>query len=619
VCGISGICSFVNGNRTNDLSSLINAQSHRGPDATGIWEDEVASLGHNRLAIIDLDTKANQPMISSCGNYIMVFNGEIYNHKEVKAAMPPFDWKTKSDSEVLLEAYILNGPEVLHQLNGMFAFAIWNRKDKSLFIARDRLGIKPVYFATIQNEFIFASELRALLASDKVSHEVNIESLNSFLRFQWIQAPETIMKDISLLEPGHFLKYNSQGLIISQWWSIDPTSQKQNIALEDAQTAVKNLFYKAVDRRTMSDVPIGAFLSGGIDSSAVVAAMAKSKGVAINTFSIGFEESEFDESAYARIIADQYKTNHQTLIYKAGKLRGEVPQILSTFDTPSADGVNSYIISRMVKEAGITVVLSGLGGDELFGGYPVFGQMTKIEKAKYLWKLPKFARRLLSKMIRISGKSTYAKLTELIETENCKPNTIYPFFRQIFSQAQSKKLLRNKVNKTHFEKSLESKRTSDLFSWISTAEIIGYTQNVLLKDSDMCSMHHSLELRVPFFDHELLEYVLSLPEDLKKLHPPKALLTNALKEELPSEIINRKKMGFAFPWDQWIRGELKPFVEETLNKRKHYSFFNAHEIEKLWREYLENKGGLKWYHIWNLVCVIHWLETNLPRIDKRAA
>lgn len=616
MCGISGILSKNKNQSQGAILRMLEVQKHRGPDAQGVWQNDFCTLGHNRLAIIDLHDAANQPMHSQNGRYTIVFNGEIYNYKAIKAELQNDvkHWNTDSDTEVLLEAYSKWGLDCLPKLNGMFAFAIWDNKEGSLLLVRDRLGIKPLYFHCNEHILVFASELRTVLKSGMVEKKVNVQSVNDFLRYQWIQSPETIIEGIKTLEAGSYAIYQNGTLSKKVWWDINSfqyTKNSQTVSESEAKHTIKDLFYTAVERRLVSDVPIGAFLSGGIDSSAVVAAMAHTSASKVNTFNIGFKEKKYDESEYAKAIAQKFNTEHHTLIYSAENIKNEIPEILDSFDTPSTDGVNSYVISSLVKKAGITVALSGLGGDELFCGYPVFNQLPALKKFHWFWKLPKSVRTSLSKTALLVGDTKWDKLGALLATESASNVDLYPFFRQIYSKEASESIVKGIHQESSIKKMLKSISDDHLLGWISHAEIAGYTQHVLLKDSDMCSMTHALEIRVPFFDFKLVEYVLSLTDNLKRPTSPKQLLTESLDGILPMDIINRPKMGFSFPWDEWIRNDLKKYVSDVLTHAKNYDFLNETEIDASWNRFLSGDKRVKWYHIWNLVCIINWLKTNL--------
>lgn len=609
MCGIAGITGYNKPKASELMQSMLKLQHHRGPDATGMWQDDYCTLGHNRLSIIDTDASANQPMQSHCGRYIMVYNGELYNYKELKIRLKNRNWKTRSDTEVLLETWAHSGKDCLNSLNGMFAFAVWDTHTRRLFLCRDRLGIKPLYYSNTRGFMAFASELRTLLHSGMTSSTLNLQAITQFLHHQWIQSPDTLMADIRQLPAGYYAEWTEHEFAIHQWWNLYSFSATDQHDKQSILGNIKDLFLASVERRLISDVPLGAFLSGGIDSSAVVAAMAACSTQQVNTFSIGFNEKEWDESTFAAMVAKKYNTHHHTLTYSGEELLQDIPEILTSFDTPSTDGVNTWVISRKVKEAGITVALSGLGGDELFGGYPVFNQLPKLLDKRWLWQLP--LHRTAGRILSHTGTLASQKAGRML-LENPLKEKLYPYFREIQPPSAIDNLLVNK-EKIASATLLSYPADPSIINWISKTEISGYTRHVLLKDADMCSMHHALEIRVPFFDYTLVEYMLQVPDDIKKPVTPKKLFVEAMDDLLPDSVVNRPKMGFAFPWDRWIRGPLRPFAEKNLVASANYPIFNKEAVMFMWKEFLAGKGTVKWYRIWNMVCLIHWMETNLKK------
>lgn len=609
MCGITGLTGYNQHKAEALMQRMLKLQQHRGPDATGMWQDDLCTLGHNRLSIIDTSEVANQPMQSHNGRFVMVYNGEIYNYREIKARLKDRIWKTHSDTEVLLEAWAEWGADCLNQLNGMFSIAMWDTQEKALHLIRDRLGIKPLYYTIKDNNILFASELRTLLHSGEVADEINMEAVAQFLQFQWIQTPQTIMQYIRQLPAGSHAIWKDRELKVQLWWDINrfTSGNEQASDITNIQKSIKELFFASVERRLISDVPLGAFLSGGIDSSAVVAAMATCSSQEVNTFSIGFKEKQWDESPYAQTVARKYRTKHHTLTYSGEELLLDIPGILASFDTPSTDGVNTWVISKKVKEAGITVALSGLGGDELFCGYPVFTQLPDLLQKNWLWHIP--FRNTLAGELHKSANPQRKKAGLMLLEKPAKEN-LYPFFREIQPRSALGEIINDYKSETKVFP-VEYPADEQLLNWISKTEISGYTRHVLLKDADMCSMHHALEIRVPFFDYTLVEFVLQVQDKFKKPLSPKKLFIDAMGDLLPDSVVNRPKMGFAFPWDVWLRGPLKPFAEKNLQAAAHYPFLHHQAIWQLWQQFLQGNKAIKWYRIWNLICLINWLETNL--------
>ena len=353
---------------------MTDRLSHRGPDAEGFFLSDQAALGHRRLSIIDLSDTANQPIFDASGRYAIILNGEIYNYRDVKAAvLPDYPYKTKGDAEAVLAAYLRYGAKCLDMLNGMFAFAIWDDELKEMFVARDRLGVKPLYYShTDSGALVFASEIRAILATDLVPRRLNQAALHEYLQYQSVYSPRTIVENIHQLSAGTYGILRNGDFSITPYWQIDKTqadiSSDRNAIVRD----IGALFRQSIERRMVSDVPVGAFLSGGIDSSAVVAMMAEVSDQPVNTFSVVFDEKLFDESRYSSLIAKKFRTHHTRIDLRADDFLAELPNTLKAVDSPSGDGLNTYVVSKVTRQSGIKVALSGLGGDELFAGYHYF-------------------------------------------------------------------------------------------------------------------------------------------------------------------------------------------------------------------------------------------------------
>ncbi|MDB4414884.1 asparagine synthase (glutamine-hydrolyzing) [bacterium] len=616
MCGIAGIIGTKEiENQSSLVQRMIDRMEHRGPDSGDIYKSENIVIGHRRLSIIDLSSEANQPFQDSSKRYTIVFNGEIYNFQSVKSQLKnDYSFKTSSDTEVILAAYIKWGEKCVEHFNGMFALAIWDNSNKQLFVARDRMGIKPFYYFYNPEEelLVFASELRSILSTNLVKKQLNKETLNDYLSYQTVHSPNTIIKNIFQLEPGKYGVFKNGKFKTSSYWSISPKKQI-DLNLNVTKAKVKSLFFEAVERRLVSDVSLGAFLSGGIDSSAVVAAMANVSSQPIHTFSVGFTESEFDESEYASFIANKYKTEHTKFELTANSFLDELPQIIKLFDTPSGDGVNTFIVSKLVKNAGLTVALSGLGGDELFAGYDNFTRYSKANQFSWLWKIPTPLRKGFAK---IYFRNNQSKLRELIEAEKFQLSNIYPISRRVLANSVIKDLIDTDFNSCNDYLKEKIDNYSDINTFtpltqVSISEIIGYTQNVLLRDTDQMSMANSLEVRVPFFDHELVEFVLSIKDNHKYPHIPKKLLVDSLNPLIPENIVNRKKMGFTLPWEHWMKNELKSLCEENLSVLYHLtSCFKEKSIRYYWNQFLLGNPQVKWSHLWTLVILGAWIKEN---------
>jgi asparagine synthase (glutamine-hydrolysing) len=389
MCGIAGFVRAQGPLPSADLiERMKSAMVHRGPDAHGTFVNENVALGHQRLKIIDLSSAADQPFRSEDGRYIMVFNGEIYNYRQIKEELGVTRYRSESDTEVLLLAFMKWGRSCLERLNGMFSFAIWDEQEQELFVARDRLGIKPLYYYHGDEGFVFASEMRALLASGIVPRRIDDGALAEYLAFHTVHAPRTIVRNVQMLEPGHFLTLRKGELMDTCYWDLATNRLQIDDSYDNVKAQIRRRLLASVERRLIADVPIGAFLSGGIDSSALVALISEVRETPIHTFSVVFDEEEFSEKQYADRVAGRFNTKHHTLPLKAGDLLDNLPRILLETDHPSVDGPNTHVISEATKKAGITVAISGLGGDELFAGYPVFRQLPALLNNPVLGKIP---------------------------------------------------------------------------------------------------------------------------------------------------------------------------------------------------------------------------------------
>ena len=615
MCGITGILHF---NKLPDapqrVRAMTNAIAHRGPDAEGFYDEPSIALGHRRLSIIDLSGAANQPFIDPTGNYVMVFNGEIYNYLELKQQLSDYPFTTSSDTEVLMAAFCKWGIDCVKVLEGMFAFAIWDKRNETLWLARDRMGVKPLYFFRNENAFVFSSEKRSLLTSELLKPSIDQQSLFEFLSLQSTGYPNAIINNIHQLQAGCCMKLTANASDTIKYWSL--TDNKFSIE-GDGATIRKNLFDKmneAVAKRMMSDVPMGAFLSGGIDSSAVVALMSLNSREKINTFNLSFTEKEYDESGYAETIAKRFGTKHVKHLLRPEDFLDKVIAGLDAMDSPSADGINTFVLSGAIRAAGLKVALTGIGGDELFAGYPGFMRFYKLNNASAGYQLSYPLRKLASLLLKQSSSNRKKRLSELFAISDTSISNVYPIIRKIFSPDLIKQLVNTNVQQIGLEKMLKDELSAiekfDLFSQYSIAEYMGYTQHTLLKDADQMSMAVGLEIREPFFDHKLIEYVLSIPDHIKYPHYPKQLMVEALEPLLPDEIVHRKKQGFVLPWEKWMRNELQSFCAAQINDLAHRDFIKRDALLKYWARFLKHDPSVRWMELWQFVVLGYWLNKN---------
>jgi len=620
MCGISGIYGLE---KLVDPRSIVNAMndalSHRGPNASGIFLRDELCLGHRRLSIIDLDSASDQPFLDPSGRYSLVFNGEIYNYRKIREQLKNWNFRTQGDTEVLMAAYAEWGIECLEMFNGMFAFALWDAQEKRLILARDRMGIKPLYIAMVDGSIVFASELRAILKSGLIDPSIDRDSLWSYLQYQTVHGNATLVKGVQMLPAAHYLSIHDAEQDLNRYWfpgdkfipGLDQGNRK--LVLEK----VKEKLYTSVERRLVADVPFGAFLSGGIDSSAIVALMAQASSTQVSTFSVTFNEAGFSEASYAKLIADTYSTAHHEIKLKPEDFMQNLPAALDAMDHPSGDGPNSYVLSKVTKEAGITMALSGLGGDELFAGYGLFDHASKMLEMKWLQMYPMFMRRIIAACIRLIKRDAQGmKMAELMTLPWMDIFHVYPEMRKVLTDRDVSKL--SHMNGEEINRRMRTYLLSFPDRWtswtrtsqISWCEMNTYMRDTLLRDTDQMSMAHALEVRVPFLDHELVEYVLGLPDQMKKGDSTKSLLVDAMGPLIPREIIDRPKMGFTLPWEHWMKGPLKEFCESHLKRLAARGILDPEHTDRMWNLFLKGDLRYTWARLWHLIVLEYWLEKN---------
>jgi asparagine synthase (glutamine-hydrolysing) len=616
MCGITGIARFQNREVCTEKVRVMNRQiAHRGPDAEGIWTHDFCVLGHRRLSIIDTSAAGNQPFRSADENLTVVFNGEIYNYLELRKELEgSHTFQTQTDTEVILAAYSKWGVECVQHFFGMFAFALWDENQSQLLIARDRLGVKPLYYSETDHGFVFASELRAILSTDWVERRIDPNAAADYLRYQTVHAPNTIIEGVHMLMPGHRMLIDAKGIRTERWWDMtdrrirtDGSESKESI-----HKHIHELMQSSVELRMRADVPFGAFLSGGIDSSIVVGLMSRISSHPINTFSITFNEQAYDESPYSELIAKRFNTKHTAIQLSADHFLRMVPEALHAMDHPSGDGPNTYVVSKATRDTGVKMALSGLGGDEVFAGYDVFRRMKALETKQWLNSLPVAIRKNMGALVRaVKPSAASEKIAAALSQERIDLAHFYPLTRQVLYDSEVNRLLKSKPVE-HNCVALLAQAVSGIrmptLSKVSVLEISTYMQNVLLRDADQMSMAHALEIRVPFLDHRLIEFVLGVSDTYKFPHTPKELLTASVGDLIPREIIDRPKMGFTFPWAVWMRNELKSFCEEQLLALQQVEVIQYDEVLALWKRFLAGDKRITWSRIWPLVVLGHWVK-----------
>jgi asparagine synthase (glutamine-hydrolysing) len=621
MCGIAGT---TNGR----VDEMLRALVHRGPDDAGvsIWAESENSaytaFAHRRLSIIDLSKAGHQPMSTPDGRFSIIFNGEIYNYLTLRRELETegLQFTSHTDTEVLLHLYARRGPECLRSLRGMFAFAIRDNENGKVFMARDPLGIKPIYYYQTDKLLIFASEVKAILASGIVPRKLNSAGLISYLQNGSVAAPNTIIENVRLLSPGHYIIVKARGDSYLEVREASYTEAWLNagdtIAGLDRRSAVEALreaLKESVRLHLVSDVPLAPFLSGGIDSSAVVALMNQVTNVRPKTFSVVFAEEKFSEAEHARHVASKFDTEHHEIHLTEQQLFDILPAAITAEDQPTMDGINTYVVSKAVKEAGITVGLSGLGGDELFAGYPTFRRALRMRSVA---RLPDSLRRMIASVgERVWNRSVQQKKLWQLLASDGSPNVACAVSRQLFSADEADPLLSPSINRPAdfikdfrgLEKSING---TDPVNAVSIHELSGYMANTLLRDTDCMSMAHSLEVRVPFVDAEIVRFVLNLPGawKLNGDRRQKPLLQDALGDLIPPEVMHRPKMGFTLPFENWMQSRLRDEIDEAFSDENQFPAIGLRPkaVREVWRQFLVAPKAVGWSRPWALYILSQW-------------
>lgn len=600
MCGIAGFSQFhyQEGTET-ELEAMGQAIFHRGPDAGGTYLDKHIGLCHRRLSILDLSEAGNQPMFSADGNLVIVFNGEIYNFLELREDLEKqgVRFKSHTDTEVILELYAREGTSCLEKLNGMFAFALWDKNKQELFIARDRLGKKPLYYYSQDGRFAFGSEIKAILALNDIPREIRLDAVYDFFAYQYIPDPKSIFKHIHKLPPAHYMVLNKDGFTIHEYWDVS----FKNISSESEEShkaQLKALLEKVTKQRMISDVPLGAFLSGGVDSSGVVAMMAQASDTQVKTCTIGFDDEKFNEADFAREIAEKYQTEHHEYTVHQN-VAERLEHIVSFFDEPFADPslVPTFFVSELARKA-VTVALAGDGGDEMFAGYEKY--TTDDIENKLRNKFPESVRKhvfpSLAKAAGIVPGSVGKKAKSLLTSLANDPAMGFYITNSMMTDETWNKLAKPEVKK-QLEGYHPSQYTLDMYnkadgpdhlSKILYTDIKTYMTGDILVKVDRMSMANSLEVRAPILDYQVAEFAATLPAREKyRDGEKKYLLKEVFKPFIPDSLLYRKKMGFSTPLNEWFRSELKEMGEELLLRDKEglASVFEPVEIQKIWSEH----------------------------------
>ena len=629
MCGIAGILTLAPvaaAEAEARVHRMLPALDHRGPDGRGVWSAATATghavaFGHTRLAIIDLSDGGRQPMADA--DTAVTYNGEIYNHRSLRAKLESagLAFKSSSDTEVLLAAHSAWGDRCVEHLDGMFAFGLWNGKDQRLLLGRDRFGIKPLYYYRSATHFVFASEIRALLASGLVDAAIDEEAIWHYVGYQTTPTPTTLIRGVRMLEPGHVMSVAPDGRTsVHRYWDLLEAAAAEAVpaSIDDARARITTLLQEAVHSNLVSDVPVGLFLSGGIDSGALVSTLA-SAGVRPQTFTVALDEAAFDESNSAASVARRFGTAHTEIRLRERDLLDELPAMLAATDHPSGDAVNTYAVAKAVSDRGLKVALSGLGGDEIFGGYASFGRLGRMAPAAaHLGLAPRAVRRAAATLVRAAGGGGVAaeKAAAVLDSEGSLAE-MWPVTRQLFSSQARHDMLSARIAPAGdaysgmLAAAFARSGVTSTSAHVSYAESRAYMHDVLLRDTDQMSMAHALEVRVPLLDHRLAAFVVALP-DAWKIQPgiQKPLLQGSLTQPLPDEIAGAPKRGFALPFDTWMRGALRPYCETQLGERglDGRGLLKPGAARRLWTRFLERAPGVTWSRVWTLIALNAWLE-----------
>ena len=617
MCGIAG---FTTKNWSAPPERIRQATAtliHRGPDQQGVFQSNLFSFGGARLKIIDLE-QGNQPILTDDGDGGIVFNGEIYNHLELRAELQNLGhrFQSHSDTETVLRAFLQWDKACFARLRGMFALAIWSRSRKRVVLARDRMGIKPLYIARKEEELLFASELKALFVHPELDRRLSLEGLDCYLALNYIPSPWTLVDGIEKLAPGGWLEWRDGEIATGSYWRL-PFGVSNAYTLESAKEELDTLMQDAVREHMISDVPLGVWLSGGIDSTTILHYAAKASTSQLKTFSISFRGRSFDETEYVHRAVRQYETDHSELdLNPSEDLRGAIEEFAYYSDEPSADAgaLPVWFLSKLCKTK-TTVALSGEGADELFGGYLTYRANRLANKARILPR--SFLRAALAAVhywpVSDDKISLEYKLKRFLEGALMSPARAHVYWNGTFSEAEKRTLVIQPLPPTLKRILLELEglpATSDDLAPCLWLDQRYYLADDILTKSDRMSMAHSVEVRPPFLDHRIVEFAAKLPAQLKiRGGKQKVILKELMKDKLPQAILQRPKTGFDIPAHEWLRGPLLPLLTDALHygAMERGEVFRSEVIDKFLRLHLERKANVG-YHLWGLLILFLWMK-----------
>lgn len=641
MCGIVGYWDKNSAN-AKIVEQMAMQIHHRGPDYAGVWLNLEANLAlaHRRLSIIDLSPAGHQPMVSPCGHFTLVFNGEIYNHPELRADLERegghFDWRGHSDTETLLAALRHWGVEkTLQRLNGMFAFALWDSREQCLFLARDRMGEKPLYYGNSGGCFLFGSELKSFQAHPHWQPKIDRDALSLYMRHNAVPAPWSIYQGIKKLAPAHFVVIREAGRQISEphcYWNLAEIAEQQGVARQvESNTEalideLDGLLRDAVNSRMAADVPLGAFLSGGFDSTMVAALMQSQSSRPIKTFTIGFHEQGYNEAVHAKAVAKHLGTNHTELYVTSKEAMAVIPRLPTIWDEPFSDSsqIPTLLVSELARKH-VTVSLSGDGGDELFCGYNRYTQGYQIWRKLQL--LPTPFRQLIGSLMQVFPGALLEALLGFLPKHFQIPHLAdrLPKLADVIRQKSAEGYYQNLIShwkqpdqlvldatepKTIFNRPEQHLELADFREQMMYLDSMTYLPDDVLTKVDRASMAVSLEVRVPLLDHRVVEFAWRLPLSMKlRYGQGKWILRQVLYKYIPKELVDRPKMGFSVPIGDWLRGPLRGWAEDLLDENRiiREGFFRPEPIKQKWNEHLSGKRNWQ-YHLWDVLMFQAWLS-----------
>nr|WP_320161274.1 asparagine synthase (glutamine-hydrolyzing) [uncultured Methanoregula sp.] len=631
MCGISGIYRFDGNNVDYSLlKQMTDSVAHRGPDDDGQYIDKNVGLGHRRLSIIDLSSRGRQPISNEDGSVWIVYNGEIYNYRVLRDSLiqKGHRFSTDTDTEVIVHSYEEYGRDCLHYLKGMFGFAIWDSINKKMFLARDRLGIKPLFYYRDENKLLFGSEIKCLLCDPTRPQKVNLEALHHFLSLNYVPAPLTLFEGIRQLMPGQYMLVSKDGIEIKDYWDIRFT-ESQKKPLSCYEDTLDQILKRSVEQMMVSDVPFGVFLSGGLDSSTVTYYMSKILNKPVKSFSIGFEEESYNELNKARIVADHCGTDHFEEVVRPDNLEKLLPELVYHAEEPLADAsmVPMYYLSKLASSH-VKMVLCGDGADEIFAGYETYAAHHAVKAYRVI---PSVIRKKvvlpIVDSLPVSDKkiSLDYKVKRFVRGAEFDPEKAHYYWRIIFDENEKRKMYSDCIREknagldtyemTYMKYFLKTDANNPI-DRLLYADTRFYLPNDMLVKVDRMSMAHSLEVRVPFLDHELVEYMATVPASLKLKNytTKKYLLKRIVRDKLPRTIVHQKKQGFNLPVGLWIKTYLKDYAFQVLSDEqiKEMGYFRYNFINKTLSDHMSGRKD-NGYQIWGLMTLSLWWERYIAR------